>query len=150
MKIYVCQVCSHIAFDQAPVDCPVCGMAIENFEKDPEAIKKPADSDNLSEEEKRHIPVVHCSKGCGLISDRECIDVHIKIGEILHVMESEHFVNFIDLYIDKKYVTRVMLTPQVTHPAVRLNLKINDGVLRVIVNCNIHGYWMARMNLNDI
>ena len=27
MKTFVCQVCGHVAFDQAPVDCPVCGAA---------------------------------------------------------------------------------------------------------------------------
>ncbi len=149
MKTFVCQVCGHVAFDEAPVDCPVCRMPIENFENDPEAVKKPADPGNLSETEKKHIPLIFVNKECGLDHGDVCTNVHIKVGEIEHVMETEHFINFIDLYIDKKYLTRTILTPRRQHPAAGMHLNINEGKLTVVGNCNVHGNWISKINLDE-
>lgn len=150
MKTFVCQVCGHIAFDEAPVECPVCGMAIENFENEPDAIKKPSDPDNLNETEKMHIPVIDVKRECGLTPDVSCIDVHIKVGESMHVMESEHLIDFIDFYINKRYVTRVSMTRKVLYPAARFHLNVNEGVITVVANCNVHGHWMTKVNLNTL
>jgi superoxide reductase len=147
MKTYVCQVCKHIAFNGAPVDCPVCGAAIENFENVPDAVKKPADGDNLTEAEKKHIPKVLISGECSLDHADKCTGVRIKIGDIEHVMEAEHFITFIDIYINEKYMTRVNLTPQKIHPSAELHLITTSGELTVIANCNVHGNWMTRINL---
>ena len=149
MKTFICKVCGHIAFDQAPVACPVCGMAIENFENDDKAITIPADPDNPNEMEKKHIPSVRIGRECGVIAGGECTDVHIKVGEIEHVMESEHFIEFIDIYIEKRYMSRVMFTPKRSFPAADLHLKIYPGKLRVIAHCNVHGSWMTKVNLNE-
>ncbi len=149
MKLFVCQVCKHIAFDEAPVDCPVCGMAIENFESDPEAIKKPEDADNLTEMERKHMPYLHISEECSLDHVDGCIDVKILVGEIEHVMETEHFITFIDLYVSKKYLTRVLLTPKRIHPAAELHLNKSSGKLTVIANCNVHGSWITKIELNE-
>jgi superoxide reductase len=149
MKTYICQVCGHIAFDQAPVDCPVCKMPIENFENVPEAIKKPLDIENLNDDDKMHIPVVQVSRECDAISHAGYIDVHIKVGEIEHEMISEHFINFIDVYVDKIYIMRAMLTPKRSHPAISLYLNVNSGRLIVIGNCNVHGNWMTKVHLDE-
>lgn len=150
MKTFVCQICGHIAFDQAPIDCPVCGAAIENFDNDPEVIKKPADLDNLTELETMHIPVIRVKRQCSLDASVECIDVHIKIGETMHVMESEHFINSIDLYVNKRYVTRVVLTHKMLYPASGFHLNISEGILTVIANCNVHGHWITKINLQEV
>lgn len=149
MKTYVCQACKYIALNGAPVDCPVCGMAIENFENDPDAIKKPVDTGNLTEAEKKHIPKVFIAGECPLNHADKCTGIRIKVGDIEHVMEAEHFITFIDLYIDEKYLSRVILTPQKIHPAAELHLNINAGKLTVIANCNVHGNWMTRINLDN-
>jgi desulfoferrodoxin-like iron-binding protein len=148
METYLCKVCGHISFDNAPVDCPVCMAPIENFKKDPDVIKKPADPDLLNELEKKHVPVVTVTQTCGLIPGSECIDVKVKIGEIEHVMESEHYINFIDFYIDKRYLARVHLTYKRLHPATTLCLNVDEGKLRIIENCNVHGSWMTEIALD--
>jgi superoxide reductase len=148
METHVCRKCGHIAFDNAPVDCPVCKAAIEHFDNNPEAIKKPLDPDNLNEMEKKHIPVVTLTKECCLIPGSGCVDVQVKVGEIEHVMESEHYINFIDYYIDKRYLARVQLTYKRLHPADALCLNVDGGTLAVIENCNVHGSWMTEVNLN--
>jgi len=146
MKTFVCRVCSHIAFDQAPIDCPVCKAPIENFVNNNGAIKMPEDPNNLNETEKKHTPFITVSKECGLISG-SCIDVHVKVGEIEHGMESEHYITFLDFYVNRKYLARVNLTYKRLHPAAVLHLSKNEGILTVIGNCNAHGSWMAEVNL---
>jgi len=150
MKTYVCQICGYIAFDEAPVECPVCGMPIENFENEPDAIKMPVDPENLNETEKKHIPVIQIRRECGLTPDIPCIDVGIVIGEVMHVMESEHLINFIDLYINKRYVSRVSFSRRVLYPAARFHLNLEEGSITAVASCNVHGYWMSRVNLKDI
>ncbi len=147
MKTFVCQICKHIAFEEAPVDCPVCGMAIENFENEAEAIKKPVDDANLSEMEKKHIPQVSIIEDCALGHAEGCLNVQIQVGEIEHVMESEHFISFIDIYINKKYLSRVMLNSRRMHPTAGLHLNEASGKLTVVAHCNIHGSWVTKRNL---
>lgn len=147
MKTFVCKICSHVAFDHAPIECPVCRAPIENFENNSEAIKMPEDPENLNEMEKKHIPVITVSKECSLIPGSRCIDVHVKVGKIEHVMESEHFIPFIDFYINKRYLARVNLIFNKLHPAALLHLNVDEGTLAVVENCNVHGRWMAEVNL---
>jgi len=153
MKTFVCGVCSHITFNQAPVGCPVCGTAIENFENNPEAIKKPKDPGNPSDWEKQHIPLITVSKECSLISNGECVDVSVRVGEIQHKMEPEDRITFIDFYSNgsnnKKCLTRVALSRgKGIHPAATLHLnKMSSGIFTVISNCNSHGSWMAEANV---
>ena len=149
MKTYICRVCGHIAFDQAPVDCPVCKMPIENFESVPEAIKKPSDPENLTDDDKVHTPVVRISRECNAISHNGCIDVHIKVGAIEHEMTSEHFINFIDIYVDKIYIMRALLTPKRAHPLISLCLNVTSGSLAIISNCNVHGNWITKLKLDE-
>ena len=149
MDTFTCKICGHIAFDQAPVDCPVCGIAIENFESDPEAIRKPADPDSLSDFEKKHIPQITLSRQCTLIPGSSCLDVNVKVGEDEHVMESEHYIPFIDFYINRKFISRVVLTYKNMHPAARLHLNTDSGRLRAIAKCNLHGYWTKKITLHE-
>jgi superoxide reductase len=149
MKTYVCKTCGYISFDNAPVACPVDGVAIENFEKDPDAIKRPVNPDNLTELEKKHIPVITIDDACGESSGGTCLDVHVTVGDIQHAMESEHFIDFIDVYIDKKYISRVVFIAKKMYPAVHLCLNTNVGVISVIAHCNVHGSWRSKIKINE-
>jgi len=148
MKTFVCQVCKHIAFDEAPVDCPVCGSAIENFEKDEEAVKSPADPANLTEIEKKHIPVMSINE-CGIGHDNACTSVNIKVGELEHVMESEHLIEFIDFYMNKKYFSRLTFTAKKIYPEASLHLTDTTGTLSAIAYCNVHGSWRTKIKLDE-
>jgi len=149
LKTYVCQICSHIAFNQAPVDCPVCGSPIENFENDPDALMHPVDPENLSEFEKKHIPIIEIDNACSATAEGTCIDMHIQVGKIQHEMQSEHFIAFIDIYIDKKYTSRVGFTAKKLYPSVHLCFTTNSGVLSAIAHCNVHGNWRSKVKLDE-
>ena len=146
MKTFVCTVCGHIEFDAAPANCPICGVPQDKFQEKSDVIKKPADASNLTEGDKKHIPVILVEKKCGLIPDG-CIDAHVKVGAITHVMQEEHYIAFIDFYVDKKFVTRSYFRPAAVNPAAVVHLKVKSGTLTAIENCNVHGYWMAETKI---
>lgn len=147
MKGFVCKVCGFISIDGvAPDKCPVCGAPKTAFEEKDDAIKTPQDENNLSEFEKKHIPVISVVKKCGLIP-KGCVDVHAKMGEIQHPMSPEHYINHIDFYIDKKFIARVHLTPEKLNPAAALHLKASSGKLSVVELCNLHGVWIKETEL---
>ena len=147
MKGFVCEVCGFVSIDgSAPEKCPVCGAPGTSFEEKGDALKTPQDSNNLTELEKRHIPVIHVVKKCGLIPEG-CEDVHVKMGEIQHPMLAEHYIQHIDFYIDKKCISRVILTPEKLNPAAALHLKAGNGKLTAIALCNMHGAWISEVDL---
>jgi superoxide reductase len=142
MDTFVCGKCGYVAFGQAPESCPVCGALNQAFEQDNTAIKKPADPKNLTELEKKHIPVIRISKQCGLV-ESGCIDVNIKIGEILHVMEAKHYIMYIDVYLDYAFICRYHMSPEKLNPVLGIHLKVASGKLVALENCNLHGRWIA-------
>ncbi len=148
MNTFVCKTCGYIAFDNAPVDCPVCRSPIENFGKNTDAVKRPLDPQCLNEIEKMHTPVVTVSKTCSLVHGSGCFDVSVKVGEIEHVMESEHYITSIDFYVNKRYIARIRLTYKRLYPAASLHLNVREGTLSVIENCNVHGSWIKEVNLS--
>lgn len=141
MDTYICGKCGYAAFGQAPDACPVCGAPKKAFELDNTAVKKPADPNNLTELEKKHIPAININKQCGLAASG-CIDAHIKIGEILHVMEAKHFIMYIDIYLDHSFIGRYHMTPENLNPILGIHLKATSGKLMALENCNLHGRWI--------
>ena len=147
MKGYVCKVCAFISINgSAPDKCPVCGALKTAFEEKGDAIKTAQDANNLTEAEKKHIPVITVVKKCGLIP-QGCVDVHVKMGQIQHPMEAEHYIVHIDFYIDKEFIARVHLTAEKLNPAAALHLKAQSGKITVIELCNLHGAWIKEIDL---
>jgi len=140
MEGFVCGVCGHVEFDKAPEKCPVCKSPKTAFqEKD---VIKTAKDEGPKE---KHVPVIKIVKTCGLIGEG-CTDVHVKIGEVPHPMEPEHFITWVDLYVNKKWVERIILTPD-CNPAASAHIKASSGKVTVIELCNIHGYWINEADL---
>ena len=145
MKVFVCAGCGHIEFDQAPAVCLVCRGTV--FNEDASAINQPADPAALTEAEKKHIPQIVVVKDCGLVNEGDCTDVHVRVGEILHVMQDQHYIACIDYYLDRKFISRVWLSPETCFPAAALHLNATSGTITAIENCNVHGNWMAEVSL---
>jgi len=147
MKVFTCSKCGHIEFNQPPDKCLVCGAPSSAFAENPTAIKQPANPQQLTEGEKKHIPKIVVVKECGLIPGGECTDVHVRVGEIEHVMEEKHYIRYLDYYLDHRFISRIWLSPVVCHPAAALHLKAPAGIVTVIENCNVHGNWMSEANI---
>ncbi len=147
MKGFVCNVCKYVAINgEAPDKCPVCGAPKTSFGEKGDAINTPKDAANVTDAEKKHIPVILVVKKCGLIPEG-CQDVHVKVGTITHPMQPEHSILHIDFYIDKEFISRVALTPDKLNPAAALHLKQGGGKLAAVELCNLHGTWINEVNL---
>jgi superoxide reductase len=147
MKAFVCSVCGFISLNgTAPEKCPVCNAGKVSFEEKENAVNTPKDVNNMTELEKKHIPVIVLVQKCGLIPEG-CQDAHVRIGEIRHPALPEHYIRHIDFYIDDEFISRVTLTPEKLNPAAGLHLKTMSGKLSAVSLCNLHGAWIKEQNL---
>ena len=134
--------CDHIEFDTAPAKCPVCGSLKDKYKEDPNAII-PAEKEG----KEKHVPQIIVTNDCGLIPDT-CRDIHIKVGSTPHPMEQNHWIMWIDVYVNNMYAGRHTLTPLALQPAVGFHMKKDaEGTLTVVANCNKHGSWLAKAGI---
>ncbi|MBN2444999.1 MAG: hypothetical protein JXJ04_26830 [Spirochaetales bacterium] len=141
-NLFLCKVCGHIEFNAAPEKCPVCGAPKSSFALNAEAVM-PAEKEG----KEKHVPVIITTNACGLIPD-ECKDAHIKVGSTPHPMQEDHWIQWIDIYINKKFSARYMMFPQSLQATIGIHIKSNQtGTLQAIEHCNKHGSWMAEASL---
>ena len=143
MNIFMCGVCGHLEFGNAPDICPVCKSPRDKYSQNNRIFEE--SSEKSKEAAIKHIPVITINKKCGLIPEQPCADVIVRIGATLHPMEDAHFIQFIDCYIDDKHVSRILLRPQV-YAAGCFHLKAIGTKVTIVENCNIHGYWKTEAN----
>ncbi len=107
-------------------------------------LNRPKDPANMTELEKKHTPVIECPDN---VKAGEPFQVKIKVGEIPHIMEEGHHIQWIDLYSGENFNARIDLTPVFTRAEVTITLqksgKHRTSILRVIERCNLHGQWEA-------
>ena len=107
-------------------------------------INQPVNASNLTEMEKKHIPVIECPDR---VKSGEPFTVRIKVGEISHVSEEAHHVQWIEVKSGENLYARIGLTPVLSRPEASVILqkagKHRTSTLRVIERCNIHGLWEA-------
>ena len=144
MKVFLCRVCGHAAFDNQPAACPSCGAGGENFSAHDTIFEE--SMEKSKEGAHKHVPEITINKECGLLPGESCTDVIVRIGETLHPMEEKHHIEFIDCYVDGAFISRVYLTPGV-YAAGCFHLKAGGSRVRVVEHCNIHGYWQAEADL---
>ncbi len=147
MRVWECKVCGHIEFDHAPEKCPICRSTQEAFAENPGALQKPGNPVQPTEGEKKHVPKIDVSRSCDLVSSGECLKVQVKIGDILHVMQTQHYIRYCDFYLDHRFISRVWFSPEVCYPATVLHVTAQSGTVTVIENCNIHGNWWNEVSV---
>jgi superoxide reductase len=101
-----------------------------------------ADPSSLTEVEQLHAPVIELP---GAIVAGEMFAVTVKIATYPHVMEAGHYIQFVDLYADHTFLSRVTFTPTSPRPKVTLFLELNEStMLRAIAFCNLDGFWESK------
>jgi superoxide reductase len=143
MKIYICQVCGHLAFNNLPDTCPVCGAEKDKFLQNDAIFKESIQKS--PEAEVKHVPAMTVNKSCSLIPESGCMDVIVRIGKVMHPMEEKHYIRFIDAYQNDKFIARMELTPLGVYPAACFYLKEAGGKITIVENCSIHGYWKSEL-----
>lgn len=111
-------------------------------------INRPADASNLTEMEKKHIPVIECPDR---VKAGEPFQVKVKVGEIPHVSEEAHHIQWIEIKSGENLYARFEPTPVQSRPEVTVTLvkagKHSSGTLRVIERCNMHGLWESTLDI---
>ena len=108
-------------------------------------INRPQDSDNLSPIEQKHVPQITTPDK---IKAGEPFTLEVKVGSIQHPMENDHHIQFLDLYIDEVYLTRLTFIPVVLQPQASLRIILkHSGKLRAVSRCNLHGQWEGSVDL---
>jgi superoxide reductase len=113
-------------------------LEVEPFCK-PNRVKDPNNKNLL---EQKHSPVIEAPSE---VEAGEFFNVVIRIGEIEHPNQNDHFIHWIKIYLDDLYLTRTDFTPVMTRPEITLSLKIarksQETLIRAVTRCNQHGIW---------
>ncbi len=141
MTIFACSVCGHLEFNTAPAKCLVC-RSENSFREDAAAIKKPGQTPG-GEADQKHLPFIQIEPDGFFGANADSVMVKVRIGEMEHPMKAEHFIRWIDLYLDRQFLSRVWLSPATTRPAAGWSVRAKAGTITAVQNCNIHGTWMT-------
>jgi len=141
MTIFECSVCGHLEFNTAPEKCLVC-RSIKSFKENAAAIKKPGQTPG-GEADQKHLPAITVQADFFFAANADSVLVKTTIGEMEHPMKAEHFIRWLDFYVDQAFITRVWLSPVLNRPAAALSVRAKAGTIIVCQNCNIHGTWMS-------
>jgi superoxide reductase len=103
-------------------------------------INRVKDMSNLTDLEKKHLPVIDAPDS---VKAGEPFEVAIEVGKLLaHPNEQGHHIQWIVLLNKSLTLAIVQLTPETTSPTVKLTVTIEKSAkLRALERCNLHGEW---------
>lgn len=80
----------------------------------------------------KHLPVVSLKDGL----------VSVKVGEVSHPMQEEHYINFVVVETEKGYIIETLSPNELPETTVYVG---NKKVVAVYEYCNLHGLWKTEM-----
>jgi superoxide reductase len=116
--------------------CEICGQVVTIAQEGSTSLTCCGQPMNLLEPktsgagEEKHIPVIVPNGDSTLI----------KVGEVPHVMTSEHFISFVEVVTKDGKIGRAQLSDV---PEVVFNIKAEE-IITVYEYCNLHGLWMTK------
>jgi len=123
--------------------CSVCGNVVEVLHSGAGELVCCGQSMNLLEEKKenegqeKHLPVMEklpedvCRGGDGYI---------IKVGEDVHPMEEDHYIEWIEVKTNDGKIGKKYLKPS---DSTEVKFYTQKNIQEVRVYCNVHGLWKA-------
>lgn len=104
-------------------------------------INEPKDKNNMDDLEKKHTPVLEFP---AKVKKGEAFELSVKVGSMAHPMQNAHFIQFVELFVDGLYLTRVNFTPVVTEPKAKISVILSAGKeISAVIRCNLHGLWKS-------
>ena len=124
LKFFKCEVCKNIIIKLADSGVPVscCGK--------PMAELVPGATDGALE---KHVPSV--------AADGK--NVKVQIGEVLHPMLEEHFIQFIALETKNGFQVKSLKAGD--EPKAEFTVAADDEAVAVYEYCNLHGLWVKEL-----
>jgi superoxide reductase len=108
----------------------------------------PEDHANPTTFEQEHTPVLELPDE---VKWGEPTQVTIRVGHQPHPYQNEHHIQFVELLQNDLYLAHVPFVPVVARPEATLTFVFKEeGNLRVLSRCNLHGLWEANRALKLI
>jgi len=106
-------------------------------------VKMPKDIKNLTDLEKKHLPVIDAP---AVMGKDDVFEVTIKTGGIdgiEHPNEPAHFIEWIELYSGDTFLGRASFSGGASYGAAKFRVKLSHahGPLKAWSKCNLHGLW---------
>jgi superoxide reductase len=98
------------------------------------------DVEAMTDLEKKHTPVINAPS---TVKKGVPFEVTIEVGKYMaHPNENAHFIEWLELYSGKTFLTRVDLVPHLATPTVKLHVSLDHAhALIARTRCNLHGTW---------
>jgi superoxide reductase len=115
-------------------------------------INRVKDPSNKTPMEKKHAPVITAP---AKVKTGEQFIVEVSVGEVMHPMGPDHWIEFIALNIGNEPAGRIdfqprgYLNPKVTFTVVLTKESAPSGKATLVANqhCNLHGYWEGTLDI---
>lgn len=120
-EIYKCELCGNIVevLHTGAGELVCCGQAMGLI---------PEKTSDVGEE--KHVPVIEKKDG----------DTIIKIGEVAHPMEADHYIEWVEVKTPHGKVGKKFLKPG---DSTEIDFHTKEDVVEVRAYCNIHGLWKS-------
>ncbi|MBW2996578.1 desulfoferrodoxin [Candidatus Woesearchaeota archaeon] len=121
--IYKCEICGNVVsvIEAHEGELVCCGQPMKLLE---EKTKE-------QEGKEKHVPIVEINGN----------NVKVKVGEVPHPMEAEHYIELIQITKDGKVIEGARLNPE-DRPEAEFCLESTEGI-KARELCNIHGLWVS-------
>ncbi|WMW21705.1 class II SORL domain-containing protein [Methanolobus mangrovi] len=102
-------------------------------------VQRAKDNQNLTDMEKKHVPVIEAPVE---VTAGEPFEVKVTIGDIAHVMEEDHYIQWVELHINGDFVGKKELKPTDGKAEAVFTVVGTEDMIsaREIMNCRIHGF----------
>ncbi len=113
-------------------------------------VNKPKDISNMTDFEKKHIPVITAPDK---VNKNEEFDVIVEVGKLFpHPNEPGHFISWIELYSGDTFLARAYFSGGTSSPKVLFRVKLSHahGFLKAWAMCNLHGLWQGEKPIEII
>jgi superoxide reductase len=110
-------------------------------------VNEPKDKNNLTDLDKKHIPVINAPDE---VKKDETFEVGIAVGKLLaHPNEPGHFIEWIELYCGDTFLGRASYSGGASYPVATFLVKLSHahGPLKVWEKCNLHGLWESTKDI---
>lgn len=120
--------------------CPGCAARHGKGEKDLfGCINRVCDPNNMTTLEKKHAPVISVPS---YFKANQTIYVTAQVGNIIHGMDPNHWIQWIEVHADNALISRTEFSPQSPSAIVTVPLLVQkETTLKVLERCNLHGIW---------
>lgn len=97
------------------------------------------DPANLQGLEVKHAPIFQLPE---VVKAGEPFTLKVTIGQVPHVMEGKHHIEWLDLYAGEVFLAHILFSPVLPRAEVEVPLVLDESAtLRATSLCNLHGVW---------